>query len=117
MPEVKPAVRVELPAFGHHAYGVDLTWVGEDGEIVAHGHVPPLRFIAAANHLARTEWGLTNIRDNEHVLLSRVLADVRHGWAVDDREMATAEGCDWWVRWGDATEATPGAFPITWLAS
>src|SRR5579875_2878491 len=98
------------PVFSHHAYGVDVTWLGENGGMAARGHVPDLRFIAACNHLARTEAGLLNIFDRS-VRLGDAIAQINRIWAVPIDPAGS--GSDWAIRWGDVTGHTPGAFPLT----
>lgn len=105
----------DLPVFGHRAYGLDLDYIGEDGEgILAHGHVDPRRFIAGANHMARKVCGLRNVYDDRSILAADVLGEVRHRWAVNDQERADADGYEWWLSF--AVPETPGAFPVTHLA-
>lgn len=101
------------PDFPHHAYGVDMSWFGDEGEIAARGHVPHLRFLAACNHLARKDCGLANVFDDKTVTLEDALDCVAHLWVVP-----TDPACgdfDWAVTWRDVTEHTPGAIPITTL--
>lgn len=106
-----------LPEFDHRAYGVALSYVGEDGDIVAHGHVAPLRFIAAANHMARSAFGLVNLWDDRSETLAATLLAVEHRWAVTDPVAAAGNHCDWWIRYGKSVAAeTPGAFPVTVIA-
>lgn len=101
------------PDFPHHAYGVDLTWLGEDGGMAARGHIPDLRFAAACNHLARG-FGGANIYDDRSLSLEEVLGDVIRVWAVPaDPALYGEDG--WAVTWHDVTEQTPGAFPLTVL--
>jgi hypothetical protein len=75
-----------LPVFGHLAHHVLLDWLGHEGSVVAHGHVPLMRFAAA------------------------FIEDVHHGYAVHAFG-STAE--DWRLHWSDVTADTPGAFPVT----
>jgi len=106
-----PAVRAApQPDFPSTAYGVRLTWLGEDGGMAAEGHVPLLRFVAACNRVARTECGLRNLADERGFALDDVLDVVRHVWAVT----VPPEGwCEWAVSWQDVTKETPGAIPLT----
>lgn len=105
---------VPQPAFSHRAYGVELDWLGDDGNIVARGHVPDLRFIAAANHLARTDAGLANLYDDFSITLDEALTDIRCTWALPADP--ARYGTDWAIRHdSQVTEQTPGAFPVTVL--
>ena len=116
MPDTAPetATAAPLPKFHHHAYGVDLDYIGEDGEIVAHGHVPLMRFVAAANHMARRVAGLSNLWDDRTLRLADTASSVFYRWAVN------RDGHDeyeWFIDCGDdITAETPGAFPITYLS-
>jgi hypothetical protein len=101
---------ITQPTFPHRAYGVDLTWYGEEGGMAARGHVPDLRFAAACNHLARTEASLVNVFDDPKASLDDFLCHVRREWAVP----VEPEGDDEWrVRTWGITERTPGAIRIT----
>ena len=98
------------PNFPYRAYGVGLTWMGEDGGMAAPGHIPDLRFIAACNRMARIEGGYMNIYDAVKVSFDDARADVRRLWAVL-REPGPES--DWAASWDGVTEETPGAFPMT----
>jgi hypothetical protein len=109
------APEIPQPTFPHHAYGVDLTWIGEDGGMAARGHIPDLRFVAACNHLARTEAGQRNVWGDDRITaLEDVLAEVSRGWALPiDPEDSHFE---WAIRYdSQITEQTPGAIPVTTL--
>lgn len=99
------------PAFHYHAYGVDLTWIGDDGEMAALGHVPDLRFIAACNHMAREEAGLPNVTGDHNSTYRDVCKEIRRVWAVP----CQPDGDDWRVTRIGITEDTPGAIPLTIL--
>lgn len=101
------------PAFEHRAYGVQLTWFGEDGGMAAAGHVPDLRFIAACNHLARKDAGMRNIWDDPAPDLETTLAAVSRVWAVP---IDPGGEFDWAVNYHSGiTGQTPGAIPLTVL--
>lgn len=117
----------ERPPFEFHAYGVELTRL-VDGDMAAHGHVAPRRFIAAANRLNRTEAGLINITDDPMTSYTDMRNLVAHLYAIrlpkcDCTPEHLAEwGCDkehdpdpdpamWGLAYVPAD--TPGAFPIT----
>lgn len=76
------APEIPQPTFTHRAYGVDVEWFGDEGGMIARGHVPDLRFIAACNHLARTEARLANIWDDRSVTLDDVMVEVGRCWGT-----------------------------------
>ena len=94
-----------LPVFGHLAHHVLLDWLGYEGSVVAHGHVPLMRFAAACDSLARRD-GCPLPTAN----WTAFIEDVHHGYAVHAFG-STAE--DWRLHWSDVTADTPGAFPVT----
>jgi hypothetical protein len=94
-----------LPVFGHHAVRTDLDWLGYEGSIVAHGHVPLMRFAAACDSLAWRDG-----RDSPTAGWMAFAGDVRHGFAVHAFG-STPE--NWRIHWSDVTADTPGAFPVT----
>ena len=100
------------PTFDCAAYGVHLTLVGDEGAIMADGHVPLTRFVAAANHVARTELECRNLLDDSGATLADALEGVRHCWALPAEDPDGGDG-DWYVRWGGVTAQTPGAIPVT----
>ena len=103
---------IKQPTFTHHAYGVDVEWFGDEGGMAAHGHIPDLRFLAAANHLARSI-GLRNVWDDPCILLDDVRAAIERLWVVPIAPYDP--DCEWMVTWKDVTEQTPGAIPLTVL--
>lgn len=104
------------PTFSHRAYGVQVEWFGEDGGMVALGHISDLRFVAACNCLARKEGGLRNIWDDPAVTLDDVLAEVKRIWAVPADPAGVSSDPDGWaVSWYGITEQTPGAIALTVL--
>ena len=102
------------PTFSHRAYGVDVSDFGEEGGMVAMGHVPDQRFLAACNHYARKRLGLANIHDDRTVSADDVLCDVIHVWAVPADPAQYGLG-QWAVTWHGITEQTPGAIALTVL--
>ena len=100
------------PTFSHRAYGVQVEWFGQDGGMVALGHIPDLRFIAACNNLARKVAGIRNIWDDPSAELEDVLAEVVRIWAVP---ADPGRYDDWAVTWHGITEQTPGAIALTVL--
>lgn len=104
-----------LPTFSHMAYGIQVEWFGEDGGMVAWGHVPDLRFIAACNSLARKVAGIRNIWDDPAATVEDVLGDTTRVWAVPADPRKYGDPDCWAVTYGGITEDTPGAFPLTVL--
>jgi ADP-ribose pyrophosphatase len=128
--------RLELSG---RAYGVEVDWIGEDGGMVAYGHVEPRRFLAAANRWARESSG-GGLREASmfNETYADALSGVRHAWAVrlpkcdcafGERRGERGEwGCRrpgdhdpepypemWALRIDGVTADTPDAFPITLL--
>ena len=82
--------------------------------MAARGHIPDLRFVAACNHLARVECGLTNIWDDRTATLDDVLSEAVRGWALPIAPMDPH--FEWAIDISSRiTEQTPGAFPVTTL--
>lgn len=121
----------ELTASWPAYYGIKLSDVGEDGDVLVLGHHDePRRVVAALNRNARTNWGSRNLCDDIGVRYADVKDDLTRSWAKfilaceiadqlghnsdDDpcwkcREIA---GADWYVTWSvDSTDE--GAFPVT----
>lgn len=93
-------------------YGIKVTAIGEDGDLLAFGHHEPRRALAAFNRHARTEWGLLNLADNRRAAAADELADIATGWAQFRKPNLTeGEDPDWeWVMDpcpADADHATP----------
>ena len=104
--------KILQPTFTHHAYGVDVEWFGDEGGMVARGHVPDFRFIAACNHMARTQTQLLNIWDDPSTTLDYVLARIGRRWGLP----IDPADSDWALRYDqNVTEQTPGAIAITVL--
>jgi len=102
-----------LPTFPHKVYGVNLTFIGDEGAIMAEGHVPLVRFVAACNNMTRNESGCRNLLDDSGATLSDALEGVRQCWALPAVD-PDGDKCDWHVRHDSAVTAeTPGAIPVT----
>jgi hypothetical protein len=128
------AFHPEPPVMNFEAYGVKLEFC-EDGDIIAEGHHSTLRFVAAANRVARVDLGLHNIWDDAHATYDDVAAGVTQAWAVRlpkcdcSPEHLAAWGCNaqhdqdrdadyWRITWHGADGAlmsaeTPGVRPYT----
>lgn len=118
-----PTTLADHPSFSTH-YGVKVCTLGEDGDLLALGHHEPRRVIAALNRYCRREIGLSDLYDGVGQR-SNVYNSIKRGWAVRLHQCGECKdgACDscvsihhghaWAVRWGDVTEDTPDAFPIT----
>lgn len=124
---------LDLPNFPGHAYGVSVSHIGEERDMVAHGHIEPRRFIAACNWWHREATGIPSLGDDGFgdidMTYVELLSWVRHRWAIRQpkcdcpEDQVLERGCDdhdpdpdpdaWWISLKGVTEDTPGAFPIT----
>ena len=88
-------------------YGFLLEPLGDDGDIyLAHGHVPPDRFLEAWREWARAVWGLTQQDIDD---FGPTAGDVFHRhFILEDRPDRDEGPCYRWV-----TPATPGSGPCT----
>ena len=108
-----PAGPVTQPEFDHRAYGLALTPLGDEGVIIAEGHVPARRFIAACNHMARTAMSLTGLIDGiEFESMGDIYGEVAHRWVLP---IPNPHGePEWYVRYDSRVTAdTPGAVAVT----
>ena len=110
MTETAEAKAPPLPTFPYKAYGVSLTWTGDEGEMMAEGHVPFVRFIAACNHMARKDANIRNIMDSDDATLEGALYGAKHCWVLPAHD--PDGGGEWYVKF-NATAETPGAIPVT----
>lgn len=107
---------VGLPVFPHHFYSVQVSEMGEDTDFVGHGHITPMRFIAACNRAARLNWGARSLIDSGDGSGTSVIdsnytelrSSVQHAWAVRRPDPEA-----WSISWDGITADTPGAFPVT----
>lgn len=93
-------------------YGIGVTCIGEDGDMLALGHHPARMVLAAFNCHARTEMGLANLADCRSITAAEVYGQITPGWGQFRRpDPAQDEDPDWeWVldQCGpDAEHATP----------
>jgi hypothetical protein len=111
-------------------YGIQVSDIGEDGDVVILGHHDKRLALAALNRHARTFWGLTNLYDGEAVL-SPAGDNLRECWAVLMTKCKDADspdhvgrchrcediaGASWWIKY-NAKETDLGAFPVmVWRA-
>jgi hypothetical protein len=101
------------PPGGHTAYGITLhNLTDEDGiidTVVAFGHQDKRQFVAACNHLARTDWGVKNLANERGFPWAEAEARVRHEYA-DYRPEGNNRWRDWYARIGPNG---PGRVPVT----
>lgn len=75
-------------------YGVPVSSIGEDGDLVALGHYPPHRALAAFNRYSRTVIGLKDITDGGYVSdMTALLKAMEPKWAVQRQHCATFPQC------------------------
>ena len=122
----------EMKRMMQEHYGVWVSYVGDDGDMVALGHHEPKRVLAAFNRYARRECGLVNITDDRRAGYAAVASDLRWRMARlvtacdspthdEDERDSYCGRCSllgdggWYIDWAD--QDAPGAFPITmWVA-
>lgn len=113
-------------------YGVWVSCIGEEGDMVALGHHEPKRTLAALNRYSREECGLDSITDERWPTYRAVLGHlewrharlVHHCDGVNDDPEHDNDTCGrcreirdsaWWLDYSNP--ATPDSFPITlWRA-
>lgn len=96
-------------------YGVPVTCIGEDGDLLAFGHHTPRRALAAFNLHARNDLGLLNLVDDRSATAAECLAYISQGWAQFRKPLSDSgdEDPDWeWVmEW--CTEDDENATAVT----
>lgn len=118
----------ELGGFGTR-YGVRVSAIGEDGDMVILGHVEPRRALAAFNSYCRVVIGLTDIYDGlVGTPVPMALKAISHGWASlvtacdeageEDHEEDCYQCIEiseslWWMEIGE--KERPNAFPVTYF--
>jgi len=96
-------------------YGIPVTAVGEDGDVLALGHHEPRRALAAFNRHAREQVGLLNLTDIRSSTAAECLAYITQGWALFRKPLLDddSEDPDWeWVMVPCAA-TDENAIPIT----
>jgi len=97
-------------------FGVTLSDVGEDGEVVilGHGH-DPMRLIAALNRHAREYWGFVNLLDDVSMTVADLAGDFLETWACLIADNSDEYG--WYMAWNVDPLMPNGSFPVTmWRA-
>jgi hypothetical protein len=101
----------KLEGFSVH-YGVMVSDIGEDGDLVALGHVGLLRALAAFNRHARKVWGARHLCEWEFGSReARVVERIAHSWMTNDAPLD-----DWVMRPADGPHVY-GAFPVTYFTA
>ncbi|MFE2563106.1 hypothetical protein [Streptomyces mirabilis] len=112
----RPRLIADLAMEDTH-YGIGVSHIGEDGDLIALGHHSPRRALAAFNRHMRTFVGLANLADDRSATAADWVPALQQKYAVfrtPDPENEW-EDPDWsWVAdWCDAD--VPGARPVTLL--
>ncbi|GHH87889.1 hypothetical protein [Streptomyces capitiformicae] len=104
------------PATEATHYGIPVCHIGEDGNMLALGHPGTRRAFAAFNRHARVFCHLANLADDCRADLDGWYDRVEEMWVVfrkPDPERGDDPDFEWYF--DVATEATPGAQPVTVL--
>lgn len=119
----------EMAASMTEHYGIRVSYIGEDGDMIALGHHAPEQVLEAFDRLACSEGlALTDANeDRRHATpsLERRMARLVTACESPDHDQDTADGgCGqcamladgaWYLEWGDPN--SPSTFPITmWVA-
>lgn len=115
----------ELDGF-QECYGIRVSYIGDDGAMIALGHHDHRIVIAAMNQHARSYCGLANMLDDPRATYDDVEGWLNERWAVElvDRclecgdnpecrecqALRTRAEDEWCLRWGN--EPTAGSFPV-----
>lgn len=124
------AVTPELSGFTE-IYGIKVSALGEDGDLIALGHHKPIYALAAFTGYAVDVMGLQDVYDG---LVDdpgpKVTAATKHGWATlktacdeageDDHDDDCYECIEisefsWYIEVGE--KEVPGAFPVTYFTA
>ncbi len=97
------------PSFRHTAYGIRAEYFGDEGWIVALGHVPFRRFVAACNAMQRRESCLVNLLDDRDATYLDALSYCSHRWGVPCQP---DDGGAWSLEWVPSG-ARAGAIAVT----
>jgi hypothetical protein len=97
----------DLSGFETH-FGIRVSYIGEDGYMVALGHHDDKRrVVAAMNRLARKQAGLVNMLDDSRGGYADVADWLFDDWGIE----LTGSTDEWCIQWG--AQGNPDAFPIT----
>jgi len=105
------------PAMEDTHYGIKVSHIGEDGDLIALGHHRPLRALAAFNRHMRVFLGLDNLADDRSATAADWLPALQQKHAVfrtpdPENEFEDPEW-SWVADWCEAGE--PNARPVTLL--
>lgn len=117
-PTIDPAGLELFTAEDTH-YGIAVSHIGDDGEgLIAIGHHPLRRVIAAFNRHHRCFVGLAGLHDDPSQHAADVARDIKTIWAVFRRPNPSAghenPDYDWYL--DTVAPGAPGAVPVMWLA-
>ena len=112
-PETTPAGPIAQPTFPYRAHGLALTPLGDEGAIIAEGHVSVRRFIAACNHMARAEMGLGKLTEGmDFESLEDIYGEITYCWVLPVEN--PYPDWEWYVRYdSQVTAETPGSIAVT----
>jgi hypothetical protein len=103
------------PTFAAVHYGIPVSDIGDDGDLIAPGHHEPRRVLAAFNRYARTQWGYPNLAGSRDTTAADLYDQIRRHWGVFRAPNPAAEhedpGWEWVI--DHCTADTPGAAPYT----
>lgn len=99
-------------------FGIPVSHIGDDGEgLIAIGHHPMRRVIAAFNRHHRRFVGLAGLHDDPTQSAADVARDIKTVWAVfrkpDPQSEYENSEYDWYL--DTVEQGTPGAVPVMWL--
>lgn len=98
-------------------YGIQVAYIGEDGDMLALGHHDVRRALAAFNRHARVFSGLLNLGDDRSATVDEWAIAIKHTSAVirkpDTQDLYEDPDWRWVADWSDPQ--APGAQPITLL--
>ncbi|WP_333759281.1 hypothetical protein [Streptomyces sp. ISBFB 2968] len=107
---------IDVPEMEDTHYGIGVSHIGEDGDLIAIGHHSDRRTLAAFNRHMRTFLGLANLADDRSATAIEWLPALQRKHCVfRTPDPADCWEADWsWVaEWCDPE--TPGAQPVTLL--
>lgn len=125
--EEPPPMSVDIPDLSgfDEFYGVKVSSIGEDGDMIAFGHHDKRTALAVFNAYVRECLGFRNLHDYNGHHIHDPYERIFQTWAVvktecgesdcegtECRKCAEIKSCDWWLETNQSQE-TPGAFPVT----
>ncbi len=107
---VFPEALLTTGTFTEHD-GIWVSYVGEDGDVVALGHHAPELVLAIINDNPLITWTADDIDTTWAVLTDPPAHDCVATPTVGCSGCDDTEGVPWWIQWG-VERGTPGAFPV-----